>query len=46
MCSPYKQGIILFLWMMLSTELRITAPAQSQLPLTCSPFADSRRPHT
>lgn len=46
MCTPYNQGIVLFLWTMFSTELPVTAPAQSQLPLTCSAFTDSKRPHT
>lgn len=42
MCAPLTSKA--FLWTMLSTELPVTAPARSQLPLTCSPFADSKRP--
>lgn len=38
MHSPHGQSIILFLWTVLSRELSAIAAAQSQLPLTCSPF--------
>lgn len=43
MRSPHRQSIILFLWTVLSRELPVIAPAQSQLPLTCSPFTKGQK---
>lgn len=46
MCPPSGHGILSFLWTEPGTELPVTAPTPQRFPLTCSPFADSTRPHT
>lgn len=44
MCTPYVQGIVFFLWTVLVTELPVSSPPQSPLPLTCSPSLTVKNP--